>query len=134
MTLTFRVPAYSAAFPSLNMMSGISNLHEGISQLDPYKSLMERMKDEERTDPKESEEKSGSERKDLGPMPFSILPPHMLNMMERMKSEGGDREREERESSPINLSSEREEKRMSEGRSVVRWRRRPRGPSRLPLL
>merc|ERR1719445_2810100 len=66
--------AYSAAFPNLNMMSGISNLHEGISQLDPYKSLMERMKDEERTDPKEPEEKAGSERKDLGPMPFSILP------------------------------------------------------------
>ena len=109
-------PAYSAAFPNLNMMSGISNLHEGISQLDPYKSLMERMKDEERTDPKEPEEKAVSERKDLGPMPFSILPPHMLNMMERMKSEGGEREREERESSPINLSSERDEKRMSEGR------------------
>ena len=51
-----------------------------------YKSLMERMKDEERPDPKEAEEKAGSEsgpRKDLGPMPFSILPPHMLNMMER---------------------------------------------------
>lgn len=129
--------AYSAAFPSLNMMSGISNLHEGISQLDPYKSLMERMKDEERPDPKEAEEKAGSEsgpRKDLGPMPFSILPPHMLNMMERMKSEGGDREREERESSPINLSSEREEKRMSEGRSVVRWRVTTRDLSRLPLL
>ena len=43
--LTCFVSAYSAAFPSLNMMSGISNLHEGISQLDPYKSLMERMKD-----------------------------------------------------------------------------------------
>merc|ERR1719150_3025548 len=105
--------AYSAAFPSLNMMSGISNLHEGISQLDPYKSLMERMKDEERSEPKDAEEKETGPRKDLGPMPFSILPPHMLNMMERMKSEGG--EREERESSPINLSSEREEKRMSEG-------------------
>ena len=113
------ISAYSAAFPSLNMMSGISNLHEGISQLDPYKSLMERMKDEDRSEPKEVEDKAGSEsgpRKDLGPMPFSILPPHMLNMMERMKSEGGEREREERESSPINLSSERDEKRMSEGR------------------
>ena len=108
------ISAYSAAFPSLNMMSGISNLHEGISQLDPYKSLMERMKDEERSEPKDAEEKETGPRKDLGPMPFSILPPHMLNMMERMKSEGG--EREERESSPINLSSEREEKRMSEGR------------------
>ena len=96
------------------MMSGISNLHEGISQLDPYKSLMERMKDEERSEPKDTEEKETGPRKDLGPMPFSILPPHMLNMMERMKSEGG--EREERESSPINLSSERDEKRMSEGR------------------
>merc|ERR1719150_823241 len=93
--------AYSAAFPSLNMMSGISNLHEGISQLDPYKSLMERMKDEERSEPKDTEEKETGPRKDLGPMPFSILPPHMLNMMERMKSEGGEREREE--------------KRMSEG-------------------
>ena len=121
--------AYSAAFPSLNMMSGISNLHEGISQLDPYKSLMERMKDEERPDPKEAEEKAGSEsgpRKDLGPMPFSILPPHMLNMMERIRGEEKEKmveesERQEREaeaeSSPMNLSSERDpEKRMSEGR------------------
>merc|ERR1719438_735734 len=62
--------------------------------------------------------------KDLGPMPFSILPPHMLNMMERIKAE--DKERaireedsirsDERENSPMNLSSERDpEKRMSEG-------------------
>lgn len=109
--------AYSAAFPSLNMMPGMSNLHEGISQLDPYKSLMERMKDEDSRDHKDGEEKSGESgaRKDLGPMPFSILPPHMLNMMERMKTEGRDLDREERESSPINLSSERDEKRMSEG-------------------
>ena len=94
------------------MMSGMSNLHD---PLDQYKSLMDRMKDE---DNKEGEERPGEAgtRKDLGPMPFSILPPHMLNMMERMKTE--DREREERESSPINLSSERDEKRMSEGRSV----------------
>ena len=60
-------------------------------------------------------------RKDLGPMPFSILPPHMLNMMERIKAEGGEREQrdreEQRESSPMNLSSERDDpKRMSEGR------------------
>ena len=102
--------AYSAAFPSLNMMS---SLHD---QLDPYKSLMDRIKDEDSRDNKEGEERAGEAgaRKDLGPMPFSILPPHMLNMMERMKTE--DREREERESSPINLSSERDEKRMSEGR------------------
>ena len=101
---------YSAAFPSLNMMS---SLHD---QLDPYKSLIDRIKDEDSRDNKEGEERSGEAgtRKDLGPMPFSILPPHMLNMMERMKTE--DREREERESSPINLSSERDEKRMSEGR------------------
>ena len=104
--------AYSAAFPSLNMMS---SLHD---QLDPYKSLMDRIKDEDSRDNKEGEERAGEAgaRKDLGPMPFSILPPHMLNMMERMKTE--DREREERESSPINLSSERDEKRMSEGRYV----------------
>ena len=121
-TLTLRVLAYSAAFPSLNMMPGMGNLHEGISQLDPYKSLMERMKDEDSRDHKDGEEKLGAgesgTRKDLGPMPFSILPPHMLNMMERMKTEDREREREreERESSPINLSSERDEKRMSEGR------------------
>lgn len=91
----------------------MSSLHD---QLDPYKSLMDRIKDEDSRDNKEGEERSGEAgaRKDLGPMPFSILPPHMLNMMERMKTE--DREREERESSPINLSSERDEKRMSEGR------------------
>lgn len=98
------------------MMSGMSNLHD---PLDQYKSLMDRMKDE---DNKEGEERPGEAgtRKDLGPMPFSILPPHMLNMMERMKTEDREREREreERESSPINLSSERDEKRMSEGRSV----------------
>merc|ERR1740123_53912 len=73
-------------------------------------------------------EMGGTDRpkpKDLGPMPFSILPPHMLNMMERIKR--GEEmeadlkmEREEKErmeaSSPMNLSSEREEsKRMSEG-------------------
>ena len=114
MTLTFRVPAYSAAFPSLNMMS---SLHD---QLDPYKSLMDRIKDEDSRDNKEGEERAGEAgaRKDLGPMPFSILPPHMLNMMERMKTEDREREREreERESSPINLSSERDDKRMSEGR------------------
>ena len=61
-------------------------------------------------------------RKDLGPMPFSILPPHMLNMMERIKAEDKEREMKEadndRENSPMNLSSERgdNDKRMSEGR------------------
>ena len=62
-----------------------------------------------------TESAAAAMRKDLGPMPFSILPPHMLNMMERIKAEDKERElkedsmrQEERENSPMNLSSERE--------------------------
>jgi len=123
---------YSAAFPGLNMMSPMSHLPENIPQLpeNPYKSLMERMKaereDEDMREGKDidMDKPPSTVPKDLGPMPFSILPPHMLNMMERIKAE--DKERaireedsirsDERENSPINLSSERDpEKRMSEG-------------------
>lgn len=126
--------AYSAAFPGLNMMSPLSHLPEGLPMDNPYKNLMDRMKevrdDEDSRDTRDSEgDKEHRKelgpippemRKDLGPMPFSILPPHMLNMMERIKAEGGEREHrdreEQRESSPMNLSSERDDpKRMSEG-------------------
>ena len=127
---------YSAAFPGLNMMSPMSHLPENIPQLpeNPYKSLMERMKaereDEDMRDGKDidMDKPPSTVPKDLGPMPFSILPPHMLNMMERIKAEDKERAiREEdsirsddRENSPINLSSERDpEKRMSEGRWVT---------------
>jgi len=125
----FSPSAYSAAFPSMNMMSSLHHLPEGMRDMpmdNPYKNLMERMKevrdDEDSRDTREGEENDRPKPKDLGPMPFSILPPHMLNMMERIKSEASEKEdREKREergeaSSPMNLSSEREEtKRMSEG-------------------
>ena len=86
---------YSAAFPGLNMMSPMSHLPENIPQLpdNPYKSLMERMKAErEEDDIRDSKDVDMDKPpttvpKDLGPMPFSILPPHMLNMMERIKAE-----------------------------------------------
>lgn len=66
---------------------------------------MERMKEAR-------EEEEREEREGEGGPPFHILPPHMLNLMERMKGE----EREET-TSPMNLSSEREDKvRPSEGR------------------
>jgi hypothetical protein len=122
--------AYSAAFPSMSMVSPMHHLPEGMRELpldNPYKCLMDRMKDvrdeEDSRDTRECEESDRPKPKDLGPMPFSILPPHMLNMMERIKSEAGEREdRERREergggaSSPVNLSSERDDsKRMSEG-------------------
>ena len=108
----------------------------------PYKSLIDRMKEdavgrergrresdtgdrggEDAADIAEhGADKEKGERKDLGPMPFSILPPHMLNMMERIrerepdKKEGAE-EREEEDSCPMNLSSERDsDKRMSEAR------------------
>ena len=44
-------------------------------------------------------DKEKGERKDLGPMPFSILPPHMLNMMERIREREPDKKEgaEERE-------------------------------------
>ena len=123
--------AYPAAFPSMPMMSPLHHLPEGMRDMpmdSPYKAIMDRMKevrdDEDSRDTRESED-DRPKPKDLGPMPFSILPPHMLNtlnMMERIKSEAGEREERERRelrgeaSSPMNLSSEREEgKRMSEG-------------------
>ena len=137
----FSPAAYSAAFPTMNMMGPLHHLPEGMRDLpidNPYKNLMDKMRevrdDEDSRDTREARDRdememgSGSDRpkpKDLGPMPFSILPPHMLNMMERIKR--GEEmeadmkmEREEKErmeaSSPMNLSSEREEsKRMSEG-------------------
>ena len=110
---------YSAAFPSMSMMSPLSHLPEGMRDIpldNPYKNLMDRMKevrdDEDSRDTREGDENLDRPKpKDLGPMPFSILPPHMLNMMERIKSEG-EREAMERERgeacSPMNLSSERE--------------------------
>jgi len=122
--------AYSAAFPSITMMSPLQHVPEGIREMpleNPYKNLMDRMKevreDEDSSrDTRDGEESDRPKPKDLGPMPFSILPPHMLNMMERIKSEAGEKEDrtriEERgeASSPMNLSSEREDtKRMSEG-------------------
>lgn len=124
----FVAAAYSAAFPGLNsMMSPLSHLPEGL-KLDPYRNLMDRMKEAGREGEEDGEgggrdsltgdRDTRSEpgpvppelRKDLGPMPFSILPPHMLNMMERMKGEGAEagREAEQREGSPMNLSSERD--------------------------
>ena len=137
----FSPAAYSAAFPSMNMMGPLHHLPDNMRDLpidNPYKNLMDKMRevrdDEDSRDTREARDRdememgSGSDRpkpKDLGPMPFSILPPHMLNMMERIKR--GEEmeadmkmEREEKErmeaSSPMNLSSEREEsKRMSEG-------------------
>jgi hypothetical protein len=69
---------------------------------------MERMKEAREEEEREEREGEGGE----GGPPFHILPPHMLNLMERMKGE----EREET-TSPMNLSSEREDKiRASEGR------------------
>merc|ERR1719400_1689144 len=89
----FSPSAYSAAFPSMNMMSSLHHLPEGMRDMpmdNPYKNLMERMKevrdDEDSRDTREGEENDRPKPKDLGPMPFSILPPHMLNMMERIKS------------------------------------------------
>ena len=129
----FFLAAYPAAFPGLNMMSPLSHLPEGLPMDNPYKNLMDRMKeardDEDSRDTRDSEGDREHRkepppippemRKDLGPMPFSILNPDMLNMMERIKAERGEREPrdEQRESSPMNLSSERDDpKRMSEGR------------------
>jgi len=132
----FSPAAYSAAFPSMNMMGPLHHLPEGMRDMpmdNPYKNLMDKMRevrdDEDSRDTREARDRDdldmGSDQrpkpKDLGPMPFSILPPHMLNMMERIKrGEEMEMEREEKDrmetSSPMNLSSEREEsKRMSEG-------------------
>ena len=132
----FSPAAYSAAFPSMNMMGPLHHLPDNMRDLpidNPYKNLMDKMRevrdDEDSRDTREARDRDdldmGSDQrpkpKDLGPMPFSILPPHMLNMMERIKrGEEMEMEREEKDrmetSSPMNLSSEREEsKRMSEG-------------------
>ena len=117
------------------MMSPLSRLPEGISVDNPYKDLMDRMKevddsnsgDTRDTRPPGGERGEREEERGVDPTsrpampPFSILPPHMLNMMERIKrGEEMELEREEKDrmetSSPMNLSSEREEsKRMSEG-------------------
>ena len=126
---------YSAAFPGLPGLSGLPQMPHLTSEPrmgeNPYKSLLDRMKVErgiKDNHDEEGDDKSieSGPRKDLGPMPFSILPPHMLNMMERIRGEEKEKmveesERQEREaeveSSPMNLSSERDpEKRMSEGR------------------
>jgi len=133
--------AYSAAFPSMNMMSPMNHMPESMPMDNPYKNLMDRIKEvREDEDSRDTRDPGGhpedrdihrakdpgvspsEKKKDLGPMPFSILPPHMLNMMERIKCENvgkdsrDDRELEQRESSPMNLSSEREDnKRGSEG-------------------
>ena len=131
----FSPAAYSAAFPSMNMMGPLHHLPDNMRDLpidNPYKNLMDKMRevrdDEDSRDTREARDRDELEMgdrpkpKDLGPMPFSILPPHMLNMMERIKrGEEMEVEREEKErmeaSSPMNLSSERESesKRMSEG-------------------
>ena len=127
---------YSAAFPGLNMLSPMSHMPDnmppghGMGNDNPYKSLIERMKDsrddEDSRDTRDSDLDKGEtgQRKDLGPMPFSILPPHMLNMMERIKAEDKEKmmkdemdDRDDIASSPMNLSSERDpDKRMSETR------------------
>ena len=129
---------YSAAFPGLNMLSPMSHMPDnmppghGMGNDNPYKSLIERMKDsrddEDSRDTRDSDldKAETGQRKDLGPMPFSILPPHMLNMMERIKAEDKEKmmkdemdDRDDIASSPMNLSSERDtDKRMSETRSV----------------
>jgi len=105
--------AYSAAFPGINMMSPLSRLPEGMTMENPYTDLMERMKvADERSDERSGRPEEGVDPTTRGPMPpFSILPPHMLNMMERIKSDEGNREGE-----AINLTGERErQKGMSEG-------------------
>ena len=115
---------YSAAFPNLNMLSTMSHMPELGGPDTPYKNLIERMKEtreeEDSRDTRDSDldkPLDPASRKDLGPMPFSILPPHMLNMMERIKSEDNMDDKDDIESSPMNLSSERDaDKRMSEGR------------------
>ena len=126
--------SYSAAFPGLPGLSGLPQMPHlasaggeaaGMGE-NPYKSLLDRMKVErgmKDNNEEEGEDKSAESvpRKDLGPMPFSILPPHMLNMMERIRGEEKEkmeeREAEVEDSSPMNLSSERDpEKRMSEAR------------------
>lgn len=62
---------------------------------------------------RDEEEREGREGEGNTHPPFNILSPHMLNMMERMKGEG--------ETSPMNLSSERDEKpRISDGRCVIK--------------
>ena len=118
---------YSAAFPNLNMLSPMSHMPELGGPDNPYKNLIERMKEtreeEDSRDTRDSDldkPLDPASRKDLGPMPFSILPPHMLNMMERIKSEDNMDDKDDIESSPMNLSSERDaDKRMSEGRWVI---------------
>ena len=67
------------------------------------------------------EEREGELRSAPAPS-FSILSPHMLNMMDRMKGGGGEEDKEERGSSPMNLTSsggDKDEKhRPLEGRLV----------------
>lgn len=122
--------AYSSAFPGLNMMAPLNHMPDGMPMENPYKNLMDRIKEvREDDESRDSRDHAGrhddhkmkehhESRKDLGPMPFSILPPHMLNMMERIKSEGGGPDPRDREdthdtetqrSSPMNLSSEKDD-------------------------
>merc|ERR1719278_2088868 len=110
----------------MNMMSPLSRL-DAINMDNPYKDLMERMRearDEEDRDSRESEGiPPGGPPPDRPPgppsqhPPFSILSPQMLNMMDRMKGGGGgglpprphSPSRDE-DTSPMNLSSERDDK------------------------
>ena len=110
------------------MMSPLSRLPEGISVDNPYKDLMDRMKevddsnsgDTRDTRPPGGERGEREEERGVDPTsrpampPFSILPPHMLNMMERIKSEEG----APREGEAINLTSQDRDRQkgVSDGR------------------
>ena len=75
---------------------------------------MDRMR--EAREDEEGEERGGRDEVGGPPPPFNILSPHMLNMMDRIRGEGG-----REATSPMNLSSEKEEKpRVSEGRYTTR--------------
>ena len=109
----------------MNMVSPLSRLDGGISLADnnPYKDLMDRMKEARDDEEREEREGEGGGRRlesgGSGPHPpFNILSPHMLNMMDRMKERGGG---EAEDNSPMNLTSsgsgDKEDKsRPSEGR------------------
>ena len=87
----------------------------------PYKSLLHRMELESGSKDHNKEESVASgPRRDLGAKPFSILPPHKLNMKERIWGEEKERQEAEVRRSHMNLSSEwNPEKRMNKGRLVV---------------
>ena len=72
----------------------------------PYKSLLHRLEVESSSKNNNEEESVESgPRKDLGAMPFSIIPPHKLNMMASIRGEEKLRQEQEAkvERSPMNL-------------------------------